>query len=457
MRVLLFDVGSLESKDSVDIRDGNATWSTSLNTLFDKPFSRRFRRPCHRPCSGKLPLRALGIFVLLIAAASVARAQNRDVVCNRGAGSFDAEFRTGVTIRVDAARSGELATRLCRATFSWEKQTLVIASEVPQVDVDVFGVDLGVGTPAVAFQVKKASAACCVEYEIYSLQKPPKLLHIITGGDFFSAADTDLDGAVEIWTDDAAAIDGFDNLVVGQLDFVPAVVLRFTRGKLFDVSCEFQSFFDDEIAKLRAALDPEDLRNFKASDGRLPAPVPFSVEALHWRDHLQDVKIKVLEIAWAYLYSGREDEAWHVLSDLWPPGDVDRVRTAMLAARARGIRAQVDGVVSTPPANRRGHVQIYDALREKEKGKVEVIPPQPILLWRPRPVGAAEEGLAAAEMLLVLVVDSAGKVRSVESGLDAQVLDAGLKSATANWKFIPAFRGNQAVASRVGLAVSVKR
>jgi hypothetical protein len=328
---------------------------------------------------------------------------------------------------------------------------------MPQIDIDAFGADLGVGVPVVAFQVKKESAACCVEYELYSLQKPPKLLHIITGGDFFSAADTDLDGTVEIWTDDAAAVDGFDNLVVGQLDFAPTVVLRFTRGQLFDVSCEFQSFYDDEIARLRAALDPQDLRDFRASDGRLPAPVPFSVEALHRRDHLQGVKIKVLEIAWAYLYSGREEEAWRVIAELWPPGDVDRIRPAMIAARARGIRAQVDGVVSTPPANRRGHVQIYDALNEKEKGKLEVIPPQAILLRRPPPVGAAEEGLAAAEVSLELVVDSAGKVRSVDPAVDTQVLDAGLKSATASWKFIPAFRGDQAVASRLGLAVSLKR
>jgi hypothetical protein len=359
-------------------------------------------------------------------------------------------------VRVEAARNGELAARLCQAALSWEKQTLTIANQASLVDVDAFGVDLGMGVPIVAFQVKKSRDDCCVAYQIYSLQKPPKLLHTITGGGSFSAADTDMDGAVEIWTDDTAAIDGFDNLVAGQFDNAPTVVLRFTRGQLFDVSCEFLPHFDEEIARARAALDPADLRDFKASDGILPAPVPFSAEALHRRDHLQSVKIKVLEIAWAYLYSGREKEAWHSLDELWPPSDVDRVRASIVAARARGVRAQVDGVENAPPANRRGHTEIYDALNEK-KGKIEVIPPRAIVLRRPPPQGAEEEDLAAAEVLLELVVDSAGKVRAVEPGIAAQVLDAGLKRATANWKFIPAFRGDQAVASRLGLAVRLMR
>ena len=188
------------------------------------------------------PGRLLGsvvfVLVLVLAGAGVCRAQNRDVLCNYGTGNFYAEFRSGVSVRVEAARNGELAARLCRAVLSWQNQKLVIADQVLQVDVDALGADIGLGTPVITFQVKK-SQDCCVEYEIYSLQKPPSLLRTITGGDFFSAADTDLDGEVEIWTDDAAAVDGFDSLAVGQMDFAPPVVLRFTRGKLLDVTSSF--------------------------------------------------------------------------------------------------------------------------------------------------------------------------------------------------------------------------
>ena len=138
------------------------------------------------------------VLVLVLAVADTCRAQNRDVLCNYGTGNFYAEFRSGVSVRVEVARNGELAARLCRAVLSWQNQKLVIADQVLQVDVDALGADIGLGTPVITFQVKK-SQDCCVDYEIYSLQKPPSLLRTIIGGDFFSAADTDLDGEVEIW------------------------------------------------------------------------------------------------------------------------------------------------------------------------------------------------------------------------------------------------------------------
>src|SRR6266478_5318017 len=116
---------------------------------------------------------ALALFLLPCATASVCHAQSHDVICRDGAGDFDAEFRTGVKVHVGAARNGELATRVCEATLSWNKQHLVIAASASQLDVDAFGVDLGVGAPVVAFQVKKSNADCCMVYKIYSLQEPP--------------------------------------------------------------------------------------------------------------------------------------------------------------------------------------------------------------------------------------------------------------------------------------------
>ena len=406
--------------------------------------------------SGRLLGLVVFILAFVLAGAGVCRAQDRDVLCNYGAGNFYAELRSGVSVRVEAARNGELATRLCRAVLSWRNQTLVIADQVLQVDVDALGADIGLGTPVIAIQVKK-SRDCCVEYEIYSLQNPPRLLRTITGGDFFSAADTDLDGEVEIWTDDAAAVDGFEGLAVGQMDFAPPVVLRFTRGKLLDVSTEFQSYYDDKIAKLRADLNPQDLRDFKSSNGRLPAPVPFTVEAEHRRAQLERVKIKILEIVWSYLYSGREEVAWNALAEFWPAEDADRGRAAILRARATGILTQVDGVSTEPAASRKSHARIYDAINDTEKGKRAVIPPQPILLRRPPPPGASQQGLALGEVFLLLVIDSAGKVRSAEQANDVKWFDVGLQGATANWKFIPAFKGDQAVASRLIFAVTMLR
>src|SRR5258708_17282182 len=221
-----------------------------------------------------------------------------------------------------------------------------------------------------------------MDYGFYSLQKPPGLLRAITGGGFFRACDVDLDGTVEIFTDDAAAVGGFENLTLGELDSAPTVVFRFAHGQLQDVSSEFQSYFDDEIARSRAGIHAQDLEDFKNSDGALEAiPTSASTERLH---RLRVVKIKVLEIVWAYLYSGREQDAWRSLAQMWPPADVARIRAALLKTRERGIHSEADGTSAGPPRRKKKHAQVFDAVSRSSPGsRLEVVPPKAILLQRP--------------------------------------------------------------------------
>jgi hypothetical protein len=420
----------------------------------------------------------LASFALFCVTASVCQAQTHEALCIAGDGSFESAFHTGVKVRVGAARNGELATRACEAALSWDGQTRVIAANALRVDVDAFGVDLDAGVPVVTIQVQKSDAECCMSYQIYSLQKPPQLLRTITGGAFFSAADTDLDGRVEIWTDDSASVDGFENLDVRQLNAAPKIVLRFAKGRLLDVSSEFQPYFDGEIARVRAELDSQELRDFKNSDGILLPAAPASPGGPRRGGYLQGIKLKVLEIVWSYVYSGREQEAWHSLADMWPAADVERIRAAILKARAGGIGAQLDGVSTEVPSGRKEHATIFDGISappdgaspgvltgqrvrgmvlpgigssETAKPAPPLVPPEPIELWLPRSIDASQQGL------LDLVIDSAGKVRSVEPAGDTKPADAGLTEATAQWKFIPAFKAGRAVASRVRMSVLPKR
>ena len=396
--------------------------------------------------------------------AGICHAQIHDVVCRDGNGEFEAEFHTGVKVRVGAARNGELAARACHAALSWGDRNLVVAASASQLDVDAFGVDLGVGAPVVTLQVKKSKGDCCMEYKVYSLRQPPALLRSITGGEFFSAADTDLDGRVEIWTDDAAAVDGFENLRLWDLDFAPPIVLRLVRGRLLDASSEFQSYFDRKMAEERAQLTPQDLSDFKSSDGKLSVATAIPADQLI---RLRKVKVKVLEIVWSYLYSGREQGAWRSLAEMWPAGDLDRIRAALLDARARGIRSQVDGLSTPIPPARKVHVKIFDGTTtvvpltnvtpKDVKPKQEITPPQAILMERQPPVTSIEAELAQSESLLKLVIDSAGKVRSVEELGKVERTDEGLLRSTASWKFIPAFSEGQPVASRILLGVSLRR
>src|ERR1700687_4172055 len=329
------------------------TQSKALENSSSLQSNRSRRAPVPFHCGGA----ALALFFLSCITPKICHAQSHDVICVDGTGDFETEFQSSVRVHVGAARNGGLAARVCEATLTWNKQNLVVATAASQLDVDAFGVDLGVGVPVVAFQVKKSKTDCCMVYKIYSLRSPPVLLHSITGGEFFSAADTDLDGRVEIWTNDAASVEGFENFRLRDLDFAPPIVLRFVRGRLLDASSEFQSYFDQKIADERAKLNPQDLGDFKSSEGKLAIASAVPADRLL---HLRSVKIKVLEIVWSYLYSGREQEAWRSLAEMWPVADVDRIRAAILTARARGIRAQVDSVSTALSAGREKQTKIFD-------------------------------------------------------------------------------------------------
>jgi hypothetical protein len=404
------------------------------------------------------------LFLLSCVTSSACHAQSRDVVCRGGAGFFEAEYPTGVKVHVGASLLGELEARVCEAALSWGDQHLMISDAAPELDIDAFGVDLGLGVPVVTAQVKKSKADCCVAYDIYSLRSPPVLLRRLSGGEFFSAADTDLDGRVEIWTNDAAAVEGFENFRLRDLDFAPPVVLRFVRGRLLDVGSEFRPYFDQKIADERAKLNPQDLGDFKNSDGKLASAAGLPVG---WLPRLRGVKVRVLEIIWSYLYSGREQEAWRSLAEMWPAADMNRIRAAILNVRAQGIRSQLDGVSNTVPTGREIRVKIFDGtttvsatpgLTPKDvKPKQEITPPRAILMERPPPVTDLERQLAQSESTLELVIDSAGKVRSAEFVGDAQSADEGLIKSTSDWKFIPGYSAGEPVASRILLGVSLKK
>src|ERR1700733_12577943 len=130
-------------------------------------------------------------------------------------------------------------------------------------------------------------------------------MRTITGGSFFRAAATNLDGRIEIWTSDAAAVDGFENFQLSALDFAPPVVLRFEHRRLIDVGAEFPVQFDRKINTVKAQLGSQQLSDFKNSDGKLSNTSSVASDALH---ELRRTKIKVLEIVWCYLYSGREED-----------------------------------------------------------------------------------------------------------------------------------------------------
>ena len=411
--------------------------------------------PCH-------PYRRVAIafatLLLLCSIRTLAQDYDHQILCMDGDGGFQAESASGITVKVSATKSGGMSTRACEATLMWNKQALPVATNATQIDLDGFGIDLGLGAPVAAFQIKNSANQCCMEYQIYSLQKPPRLLRTITGGDFFSAADVDLDGRIAIWTTDAAALNDFERLDLSELDSAPTIALRFEHGNLLDASAEFTEHFDHQITWLRKQLTPDDLRDFKNSDGKLLPTSPSFAERTH---RLRQVKIKVLEIVWNYLYSGRETQAWSSLAEMWPDSDVPRIRAALVEARAHGIIAQTTGM-SAHQEKKRKRISIFDATAPPFPGRPEITPPQPIVLRRPPPAetsspGSSSAGSLPAELLLDLIIDSAGKVRSTEPAGNAKSIDSALLRAPLGWKFIPALHSGRPVASHVRMAVSLRQ
>lgn len=391
------------------------------------------------------------------------------MVCSAGFGNFDATSATGVALSVGALKEEGFSRRVCEAKLTWDKRALVVEGRAWQVDVDLMGADLGFGSPVAALQIRKADVDPLMTYEIYSLSKPPRKLRTITGGDSYSAADTDLDGQIEIWTNDAAAVNGFEGIPLSALDFAPAIALRFEHHRLLDVSSEFQSRFDGQIATVRAQLEPGQLNAFKNSNGTLSSASHVSMSELH---DLRRTEIKILEIVWCYLYSGREQEAWQALADMWPAADYDRIRAAIVKARQRGIRSEVDGVSSATSAPRRKKkVMIYDRLTETagvDGGPIKVVnetggpddtmrafqidtQPRPIFFRRPPPPADTPADSFNAEVVVNLVIDSAGKVWSIKTEGKP---DKDLIAASADWKFVPALKDGHPVASRLRIGVT---
>ena len=390
----------------------------------------------------------IGCALLLLpcAMAYPCAAQPQRSLCNKGNNEFQAIFRTGVGVTVESAKSEGLSVRQCQASLQWKTENIVVAENAAQIDLDLFGVDLVKNGPVAAFQIKKSAAECCASYQIYSLEKPPRLLRTITGGSIYTASDRDLDGRVEIWTDDSAAMNGLDGIQLAYMEYPPACVLRFENGKLLDASGEFQDYFDGIAGRIREAMNPDALQEFKRSDGRLQADISSDFDRIV---RMRRVKIQILEIVLAYLYSGREQEAWRGLSEMWPAGDVERIRREIVNARSKGILSQVDGVSEMNPRARQLAGAIYK--------QTEVTPARAIYLWRPEPSNSVDYTALETEVVLDLVIDSAGKVSSAAPWGKEGTADDGLLSAAREWKFIPGLKNGHSVASQLRIYTSLRR
>jgi hypothetical protein len=154
------------------------------------------------------------------------------------------------------------------------------------------------------------------------------------------------------------------------------------------------------------------------------------------------------------------------------------VKAAILAARAKGIDAQVAAIApKTSSGFLRKHPYIYETVKtttSRGDGDESMFPGMPpvsansgqddapaqtevttlpryILMWGP-PRSGAEQSVANTQQHMVFILDETGKVRSAK--MNGSPDDPALLDAAKDWKFIPAFRNGKPVACIYRMNVS---
>jgi hypothetical protein len=102
---------------------------------------------------------------------------------------------------------------------------------------------------------------------------------------------------------------------------------------LSDLACGPLRVDCGEYHPTRAPCAPLFLRMSPWSDRLAERSKPTSRVA----EPVRDARYNALMIVFAYLYSGREEQAHQTLRDLWPPFDQERIWNLILEARRNGI------------------------------------------------------------------------------------------------------------------------
>ena len=185
----------------------------------------------------------------------------------------------------------------------------------------------GDGKPDLIVEGFSGGAHCCYTYSIYSLSEGLPLLRVIRNQVPVSFVKRDA-GGVEVRTGDGV----FDYFLLPHVSAViPELYLRLDGDKLVDIGAEHTADYDKLIEKARIELKPDEVEKLKSSN--------YNQKMLI--DQLDTVQ-KVLTIVLNYVYSGREEQAWHALDEMWPSSDVDRVKNLIRERRSRGLMAQAE-------------------------------------------------------------------------------------------------------------------
>lgn len=269
---------------------------------------------------------ALLALPLLLAIPAEATARQDIPGCYGGRGQQSADI-AGFTIKAFRHPQADAEEHEDQCLFEVRSAVgkLVFSAEDHGLQIlPISGVNInGEGEPAAVVEGYTGGAHCCWNYWILSLGSRPQLLfHLYNerAANFVK----EQRGSVLIETMDGR-FDYFDELSHAATPF-PFLYFRLEGQQLVDVSAEFWSRYEAEITKAREQLSAEELSGFRSNWVKDKSGDPF-----------EDTRAKVLTIVFAYLYGGRPAEAWQALSEMWPPGDRQRIKRLILKTRADGL------------------------------------------------------------------------------------------------------------------------
>src|SRR5262249_50747578 len=137
--------------------------------------------------------------------------------------------------------------------------------------------------------------------------------------------DDEKTGRVYLAIEDGA-FDYFDEVCHACSPF-PVAYLRIDRDTLVDISSEHRDEYDFIVRDAQKDLSADQRRQFKELKER-----PSDRD-----DALTKTRYRVLTVVFAYLYSGREEQAHQALREVWPPFDQERIWAAIIEQRRNGI------------------------------------------------------------------------------------------------------------------------
>lgn len=262
------------------------------------------------------------------AAATFACPYEKDFQKPHKVGSYTLRILQVIPDKKDKDDSAQDVNPRCRVVLTPQAgKRMTIAYEWALSLDPISGNDLnGDGIPDLVLAGYSGGLHCCYVYEIVSLERRPRVLHSFQNPVPIKF-ERQPDGTTLI-----RAVDGvFDYFIVPHSDAViPQVLLKLQGNDLVDVSANYPDLYDREIQQARSQITSDELEKLRTADYRNKL----------YTDHVSTVH-KVLTIVLDYVYSGREDKAWQALDEMWPAGDVSRIKSLILERRHRGLLANL--------------------------------------------------------------------------------------------------------------------